>query len=437
MNQRSILSGLIVFAWLACGDNAATGASGGSGGNPPQSGGGPDGGGPAGGNPATGGSTTGGGGEAPATSCEVPDLGPPSATFRVTPTGDDANDCSDASPCRTLQRAADVAATAGSLVLVEDGEYVGFRSVFPDVTFRAAGDSVLINSGFEGAMDNINVEGTDRVRIEGFKVSGAVRAGIRVVTSVDCVVRDNVIEGSGMWGVLTGFAPRVLIVGNRTSGSVVEHGIYVGNSDVPNDDPVICGNESFGNNGNGIQINGDCEAGGDGVITGAIVESNRVHDNGLKALSLISAPGVRVTNNLLYDNALTAGAAAIHLVNQTSCSEDQATSGAVVANNTVVEPNMAAVRMNDGAKDNLVFNNILVSNNPYADDVGLSFESNNLMLGEASSLGFNADFRPTLGGPATDGGLAEFMGGIAPTFDYLGAPRPLGASHDLGAYEIE
>ena len=41
---------------------------------------------------------------------------------------------------------------------------------------------------------------------------------------------------------------------------------------VTNDNPVIRSNETYDNHGNGIQVNGDCGSGGDGSITGAVID---------------------------------------------------------------------------------------------------------------------------------------------------------------------
>jgi hypothetical protein len=358
------------------------------------------------------------------------------ATFRVSPDGSDDNDCSAAAPCRTLQYAAVVAAP-GSVVVVDDGAYAGFHTVHDGVTFRAAGSGAVIDSGAGDAPDNVDVTGNDGVVVEGFTIVGAERAGVRVISSGDVVIRGNVIRGSGMWGILTGFAPRIRIIANETHGTVVEHGIYVSNSDGGGDDPVIYGNHSHDNYGNGIQINGDCHAGGDGVITGAVLEANHVHHNGHKGLSMISAPGVRVVNNLVHDNGFAGGAAAIHLVNEPHCGESFATRDGVVVNNTIVEAALPAVRMDDGASGNLVFNNILVAPEAVIDDVGGNRLASNLAAATPHGLGLDGALRPAPGGPASNAGLALFAGAAAPPVDYAGAARPLGPAIDLGAYEVE
>jgi hypothetical protein len=361
---------------------------------------------------------------------------PPTATFHVSPQGNDDNDCSEAAPCRTLQYAAVVASAEGSLVLVADGEYAGFHSLHDRVTFRAAGDAAVVSSVVGDALDLIEV-GSDGVTVEGFVVRGAPRAGIRVAGCEDVVIRGNRVADSAMWGILTGFAPRVRIVGNETYGTLGEHGIYVGNSNVEDDAPVIAGNHSHDNQGNGIQINGDCEAGGDGTIGGALVEGNHVHHNGQKGLSMISAPRVRIVNNVLHDNGSDGGAAGIHLVNQPNCDEALSTRDGVVVNNTVVEPALTAIRMNDGATGNLVFNNLLVSATPLSDEVGGNQEASNYAEEDAGVFAFDALFRPAAGSPAADAGIASFTTADAPSTDYDGSERPRGVAVDLGAFEIE
>ena len=49
-----------------------------------------------------------------------------------------------------------------------------------------------------------------------------------------------------------------MIENNETSGSAIEHGIYVSNS---GDRPIIRNNLSWGNDRNGIHVNGDAEQG--------------------------------------------------------------------------------------------------------------------------------------------------------------------------------
>jgi hypothetical protein len=365
------------------------------------------------------------------------------ATYHVAPGGSDGNSGSAAAPWATLQHAADTV-RPGDTVLVHDGTYRGFQietdgTASSPIVFRALGPNVVVNEENPVRGDHhINVEGASYVVIEGFRVRDADVTGIRVVLARGVVVRDNVIGPNGRWGILTGFAPEVQILDNVTYGSEIEHGIYVSNSDTPDDDPVIRGNVSYGNGRNGIQLNGDCYAGGDGVIEGALIENNVVYDNTNKGLSIISAPEARIQNNVIYENGLAGGAGGIHLVDEPGCGLP--TDAAAVVNNTIVEPRIAGIRMNDGASGNVVFNNVVVSNNPIADEKGLNTVDGPSNLTRTTTAGLfvnagNHEYHPAPGSPALDIGRATYAGRPAPAVDFLGVPRPLGAAYDAGAYE--
>src|SRR5690606_3035 len=112
----------------------------------------------------------------------------------------------------------------------------------------------------------------------------------------------NTMDMNGSWGFLSGFSDDLLIENNEASRSQVEHGIYVSNS---GDRPTIRGNRVWGNRANGIHMNGDASLGGDGIISGARVEKNVIHDNGTGGGSAINADGVqdsRFLNNVVYGN---------------------------------------------------------------------------------------------------------------------------------------
>ena len=402
-----------------------------------------DGGGGGGGGGGDGSGTAGPGGRGPA-----PTPTGAGVTLHVSKGGKDANDCSQASPCLTIQRAADAAAVAGSVVLVEDGDYAGFCSVHDGITFFGNGDHVRVTSELDGADCNqrgrvgINIEGNDEVVVAGFAVVGMQYSGIRAVTDRGVVIRHNCIESNGQSGrasgILTGFAMQVQVLYNETFGNT-EHGIYVSNSDAPDDRPVIRGNDSHDNDANGIQINGDCftesDSGTDGKVEDATVDANHVHGNAYKGLSMISAPGVLISNNLIHDNGPAAGG--VHLVNEPDCPASDSTIGAVVVNNTIVESSMAAIRVNEDATGAVIFNNILVSDRPVAIDSGdpaPAVSASNVQVGSTGGL-FASGYELAATSPARDAGEASYQGKPAPAKDFAGAARPKGAAHDAGAYE--
>lgn len=396
-----------------------------------------------------------GGGGDPGATVGPPGRGPaPQPTgsgvaLYVSKGGSDANPCSQAAPCLTIQRAADRATAPGSVVLVADGDYAGFCSVHPGVTFFGNGDSVRITSALQGADCNqrgrvgINVEGTDGVVVAGFTVSGMPYWGIRAVVCRGAVIRHDRVQGNGLSGhysgILTGFALEAQVLYNETSGNT-EHGIYVSNSDAPHDRPVIRGNDTHDNTYNGIQINGDCftesDAGSDGKVEEAVVDANHVHQNGAKGLSMISAPGVYISNNVIEDNGPAAGG--VHLVNEPGCPASDSTIGAVVVNNTIVETSMAAVRVNDDATGAIVFNNILVSPRGGvvvdAGDPAPAVSATNLQAGSTAGV-FASGYQLSPTSAARDAGEPSYHGKGAPSRDLAGTARPKGAGYDLGAYE--
>src|SRR6266545_652737 len=102
-------------------------------------------------------------------------------TYYVAPTGSNTAAGTDAAPWATLQHAADVV-HAGDTVIVRAGEYQGFDletsgTAGSEIVFRTDGD-VKITSDNPVTSDGINLEGASYVRIEGFSVIGATRAGI-------------------------------------------------------------------------------------------------------------------------------------------------------------------------------------------------------------------------------------------------------------------
>jgi len=365
---------------------------------------------------------------------------PPGPVYRVAPGGDDGNDCTDGNPCQTLQRASDVVSTPGSLVLVDDGTYDGFYAAHPDVWFRANGDNVVINTSQDGPYgvtgDNINIEGVDGVVIEGFVVRDATRNGIRIVDSSNVVIIGNRV-GPNDRGIFTGFAPGIRILNNEAFDSTGGSGISHTNSNTPNDDFVICGNVTH-HNDSGINVDADCNAGGDGMLEDGVVAANVVYQNQAKGIGLAATPGVLVFNNILYENGLSGGAGSIHLCNSVGCDAALASSNAVVMNNTAYEPHVVALRITSAAHDVLVFNNIFTGrSDAVTDEVGTStIDGSNIIQELVTGLSFTADYRLQPGSIAIDAGVATLSGFDAPTQDIDGTVRPQGSGVDVGACEL-
>ncbi len=277
--------------------------------------------------------------------------------------------------------------------------------------------------------------------IDGFVVEDSPRAGIRVVEATGVVVKNNRVARSDHTGILTGWTPGIQIIDNISYGAVAQHGIYVANSRVSPDNVVIRGNESYGNGQNGVQLNGDCWEGGDGIISGATIEGNFVHDNNWKGFSLISVQASLISNNVIWDNGISAGAGGIHLVDQPDCNKPS--NANVVVNNTIVEPRIAGVRANLGSTANVIFNNVVVaSSSDYTivDETGGNWidTSSNILRTSSTGLFVNAgskDFHLADGSAAISAGRAGYQSASAPTVDRDGGARPQGGAYDSGAYE--
>jgi parallel beta-helix repeat protein len=301
--------------------------------------------------------------------------------YYVSPNGDDAATGWVNAPWETLQRAAN-AVHPGDVVTVRAGTYAGFSlgylrpqggTVFKRIVFQGE-LGAIINQRNEQTDDAIDVEGASFVTVQGFRITnedgGISRAGIRAVNTNNVIIRNNNIDGMGTWGIFTGFCNYVSIVNNVTSHSQGEHGIYVSNS---GDRPRIVGNVVFGNQNCGIHMNGDASEGGDGIISGALVERNIVYGNGEGGGSAINADGVQGSifrNNLLFGN----------LASGISLFREDGGAGSnynVVTNNTIVVPEGARWALNivNGSIGNRAFNNILVNRDPDHGAINISANS--------------------------------------------------------------
>jgi parallel beta-helix repeat protein len=354
----------------------------------------------------------------------------------VAPEGADANAGTVEKPLLTIQRAADLA-QPGDTVMVKPGTYTGFHTVRAGrreqpITFRATGH-VTINQSANTPSDNILVRHSWTV-VTGFASREAGRAGIAVIEAADVVVSNNVCGPNRVWGIFTGFAPRIQIVDNKAFGSAEQHGIYVSNSREPNDNPVVRGNECYANKASGIQLNGDCNMGGDGTLDGALIERNILHDNFSKAFSLISIRDSVIRNNLVYDNGRESGAAGIHLTDELKCGKPS--TGNVVVNNTIVEPRIAGIRLTDGARNNIVFNNLIIGRG-IVDEVGDNQidDASNIRGSDRTEVFVSPathDFRLRAGVKARVAGRTAHVGKLAPGDDLLGTPRN-GMAPSVGA----
>ena len=362
----------------------------------------------------------------------------------------------------TIQAASD-AAVAGDVVYVYNGAYAGWRitgasghvsgTASAPIAFQAQSSAVQIttpNSDGNGVTVNL----VDYVIINGFTITGMTNFGIDVVECQSCQILNNTVSNSGQSNILTGFAYGVLIQGNTTFGAGgTQHGIYVSNSARTLDVPVVRGNTSYSNSGAGIQFNGDCfttdhNGQTDGMISGALVENNIIHDNTGPAFSLINLSDSILRNNITYNTSSSGN----YKLADDGCG--YGSNRNLIVNNTMVSlasGSTAGVRILPPGVGNVIYNNIIVTTGFYCvmDDTASACtngnEGNYYLAGlqktptQAASgifvnyAGYN--FALASGSPAIAAGVASWLSYLAPATDLLGSIRPYGSGYDLGAYQ--
>jgi hypothetical protein len=206
---------------------------------------------------------------------------------------------------------------------------------------------------------------------------------------------------------------------------------------------------------------------GDGIITGALVENNLIHGNGVGGGSGINMDGVQdslIRNNLLYDNH--AGGISLYQIDGGGPS-----TGNRVLNNTalVASNGRWALNIQDGATGNTVRNNILYNLHSFRGSIdicsacltGFTSDRNvvmnrfvidggsnltraqwqaatgqdaNSVVAVPSALFIDTagnDYRLSATSPALD--MGETRADVPA--DLVGTMRPQGAGFDVGAYE--
>jgi MYXO-CTERM domain-containing protein len=385
-------------------------------------------------------------------------------TWHVATTGNDSNAGTAASPWRTIQRAA-TAVQPGDTVTIHAGTYTGFvvnarGTAAAPIAFVADGE-VRIDGAATADRDAVHVEGASYVTIEGLTVTGAGRAGISALDCDHITVRKNRVDQNTKWGVFSSFCDDLVVEDNEVSRSGTQHGVYASNSA---DRPIIRNNVIWGNAMCGVHMNGDINFGGDGVISGAVVENNVIRDNGRLGGSAINGDGVTgavIRNNVLDGNH----ASGISLY---QIDGGLPSTGNKVVNNTVRMASDArwAVNIQDRGSGNVLRNNILLNANTGRGAIdtcaacltGMVFEHNAVVgrfmvdgvmtdfAGWRTRIGADTssfvatdgelfasatDLKLRAGSPAVDRGVAT----DAPATDVLGTTRPQGSAVDIGAYE--
>lgn len=416
--------------------------------------------------------------------------------------------CVDDTPGATqefadVQSAAD-AAIAGDTVLVHAGSYAGFQisaSGEPDarISYRAADTDVVIDTpitgdAYDGCVDeptgicivgSDELEGVHDVAVEGFRIVDMARSCVATHSANPgvsgssgphqrLVLRALRCEGAGHEGLYLSEVGASLVEANEiidagSNGEPRGHGIYLANAGC--DDTIVRANSIHWDGalgpeeGAGIHFNGDVSVdgvgGGDGIITGLIVEANVIRGANHNGLNMDGVRDSTIVGNLVYGNSRNA--IVVYAIDASGGAADLR-----IVGNTFVVPDFgsgAAIRLEQDEGGHVIFDNILVneSGGPSISlgDVECTSDYNavgdvfavddgDMALGDWQALGRDThsivvdgaalfvgadDFHLRADAPAIDAGVASLAGVDAPTLDIDGDVRPSGDAQDLGADE--
>ncbi len=374
-------------------------------------------------------------------------------------------DCSDSetlcvpSEFSDIQAAVDVV-RAGQTVLVANGTYRGFRvttsgTSTQQITIKAEED-VLINQPNPYPGNGISLHNVNYVTIDGFTVDGNSFNPDRIYNydyagiaarraSPDNPMRgikilNNTVKNAIPANLELGNLSHSLIEGNisynaqaalRSGGAFAGIGLYLANSG--SDNTIIRNNHFYNNASYGIHINGDQHvSGGDGLVTGLLIEGNILKNNGKNGISMDGVQESIIQNNLFIGNGK-------HSIRGFRIDASEGSKNLVIVNNTMVG-NESALKISEDLGGHIIFNNIMVDN-----DNGIMLDSSNYtgssnMVNSANPSDLfvdhnRGDYRLRLGSQAIDTGRSTFSGESAPTLDLSGGIRPQGGGYDLGAFE--
>jgi hypothetical protein len=390
----------------------------------------------------------------------------------------------------TIQGAANVV-IAGDKVVVAAGTYAGFHVDHRDgtennrITFEADGEVILDSAGptYDPA---IHVEDSSYLTFDGFTITGSTNRGIACrgagptepTAMKGLWFKNNTITGWGageamylseVWG---GVVENNLIDGTNGPGGQRDHGIYLANAGSKN--TIIRDNEIrniTGSESQALHVNGDLSTGGDGLITGLLIERNHIHDYANNALNFDGVQDSTIQNNLIEgggrhclraygppDGDGAEGPKNLSLINNTFDSEQawavklsSDAGGHTVFNNTLHGASGALCVGDTGIKSDYNRVDNVFSADEESSTISLSSwqtatgEDANTVVASQTSLFndyANDDFGLKFGSPSLDTGVETFNGVTAPNHDIdLGprpvGPAPVGPANDIGAYEFD
>ncbi len=376
----------------------------------------------------------------------------------------------------TIQSASN-AAVPGDTILVLAGNYAGFQvtasgtSISP-ITFKANDSNVIINSdGPTG--DGIRLQNVNYITLEGFDIRNpsqrciAARGATSTSPMISNIIRKNKCSNSGIEGFYLSQLKQALVESNNITNAgngIVGfslHGIYLANAG--SDDTILRDNIISGTGSEGMHFNGDILQGGDGIITGLLIERNRISGTADNGFSMDGVRDSMIRNNLVY-NAGRSAARAYQI------DAAQGPYNLSFVNNILLSGSAGwPIKITASAGKHKFFNNILLSPNGALIVDNIDFVSNynavsdgfssngevsvvnlaswkaqgydlNSFIAFASGLFVNPvsnDYNHLAASPAINAGISTLNGVLAPIIDLEGNVRPQSLGYDIGAYEFQ
>jgi hypothetical protein len=255
-----------------------------------------------------------------------------------------------------------------------------------------------------------------------------------------------------------------------SAGGLYSHGIYLANAGSKNTtirNNTIVRDPNRPKNSGCLHVNGDSSVGGDGIISGLLIENNLFIGCYANAISMDGVQSSTIRNNLVAGGGK-------HAVRGYRIDGAQGPQKLLIYNNTFIVPGEVAgwaVKLTEDMGEHVIFNNILlnagktggglcVSNGNFYSEYNITVDRMSLdgeksvitlsnwkaqsgqdahtVLGSPSALFVDPehqDYHLKDGSFAIDAGSVSFHALNAVASDMDGNARPQGAGIDIGAFE--
>jgi len=348
------------------------------------------------------------------------------ANYYVAPSGSDANPCTAAAPCYTMQRVSQLMSPGDNAHFAAGNYTWSYSSNKATKSGTASAPITYISDVKWGAKvygngcDPIWNSG-DYVQIINFDLTGNCSEGINVDGNYDKVIGNRVHDlpactsGWCVAGIMS-YSDNFQATGVQVIGNVVD------NIAMNTTDPVQQ------NTIHGIYMSGPNAVVQNNIVTRAIAACIELYHN--------------TTNEIVTNNTVAnCGRYGIEIGADPSIGVNR---NSIVNNNIVVNVNGRGFHETNSVGD-VFYNNVIYNNNPNW-DICCGVQSGTITL---TSARFNAlfvnytgdmtgDYHLQAGAAAIDAGTTLCVAGVGvcvPAFDFAGTGRPNGAAYDIGAYE--